>query len=73
MTLLKFTVESGKIAQDMIKTAQGEDITKIELDAEVRSEHRFKHTLELLGTDEFREQELGVLRVLSEKEEKIES
>lgn len=56
-------------AQKISKTAAGEpsDIQKVQ--GQIDTEHRYKHTIEMIGSDEFREQELGVLVAISEKQE----
>lgn len=56
-------------AQKISKTAAGEpsDIQKVE--GQINNEHRYKHTIEMIGSNEFREQELGVLVAISEKQE----
>jgi hypothetical protein len=62
---LKMAGDALKSAQDVVKTAQGESLGKFEVDAE----QRYKHTIEMLGTDKFKNQELGVLRAISKKED----
>lgn len=51
------------------------DSEKVELEhsGEIKTENRYKHTIELIGTDEFREQELGVLRAANKEEEEDKS
>lgn len=68
---LKMLGDALTAAQNAVKNAQDEILerNKLELEGELKAEHRYKHTLELLGTDEFREQDLGVLRAICEKEE----
>jgi len=46
---------------------------EVEHSGKIETENRYKHTIELIGTDEFREQELGVLNAISEKQEEDKS